>query len=199
VGFTFGKTDTERLKLDVTPVTGMASRANGLFTVGLVLGLLGAGLIGFLWGAVFSPVTITKTTKLIITRTSYLTYTKTVKGDMADYIMALDLAGQLYTAMIYDLTPYMQKHSKGEISDQYMAEKLENSTKMIDKMIEILLKNPPPEKEIDRYKKTLENLLKLKLAHQLLAKGLKENNLILKAQAAQLALEASKNLQFLLL
>ena len=113
--------------------------------------------------------------------------------------MALDLAGQLYTAMIYDLTPYMQKHSKGEISDQYMAEKLENSTKMIDKMIEILLKNPPPEKEIDRYKKTLENLLKLKLAHQLLAKGLKENNLILKAQAAQLALEASKNLQFLLL
>jgi len=65
------------LKVDVTPVTGMASRANGLFIVGLVLGLLGAGVIGFLWGAIFSPITVTSTKTCIITKTDTLTKTVT--------------------------------------------------------------------------------------------------------------------------
>lgn len=76
MGLTFGKTGTEKLKVNVTPVTCMASGASNTLIIGLIFGLLGAGIIGFLWGAAFSPITVTSTKTCIITKTD--TFTKTV-------------------------------------------------------------------------------------------------------------------------
>ena len=185
------------MKVDVTPVTGMASRANGLFIVGLVLGLLGAGVIGFLWGAVFSPVTITKTTKLIVTQTSHLTYTKTitVKGDEHDYILMAGEVGRLLLMGSSHLSSMIARHAKGIISDSELAEVFENFSKALDPLIELALKNPPPEKYLKDYQNLLEGLIELRVGYRTLAQGLKLKDASLIDQGNQIVTQAWNKLK----
>ena len=168
---------------------------SSVLVVAFVMGLLTAGLIGMLYGAVFFPVTYTKTTTLLKTETSYRTYTKTVKGDESSYIIMVGEVGRLLKLHVASITPWMQKHEQGLITDLEMAEVFENSSKSIDILITLALKNPPPEKYLKDYQNLIEGLMQLKTGYIIMAQGLRKNDDSLKSQGAQLTLEAWNKLK----
>jgi len=174
----------------------MASEGvSGLLIAGIILGMLGAGFVGALYGAVLFPVTYTETSTLVITETSYITHMKTIKGDETDYLIMVGEVGRLLRLHVAAITPWMQKHEQGLITDLKMAEVFENSSKSIDILIELALKNPPPEKYLKDYQNLIEGLMQLKTGYIIMAQGLRKNDNSLKSQGAQLTLEAWNKLK----
>ena len=173
----------------------MASEGvSGLLIAGIILGMLGAGFVGALYGAVLFPVTYTETSTLVITETSYITHMKTIKGDERDYLIMVGEVGRLLRFHVAAITPWMQKHEQGLITDLKMAEVFENSSKSIDILIELALKNPPPEKYLKDYQDLLEGLIQLKIGYKITAQGFKKNDNSLKTQGSQIVIEAWQKL-----
>ena len=160
--------------------------------------LLAIGLAaGYVLGALTSPITETITKTFV--KIEHHTTTLSVKGDLGEYITAIDLISKSLRADLHRLTTLHAGRMAGKISSRELAEAYQNSSKSIQPLIDLLLDSPPPKKYVENYKRALLGLIKLKISHELIAKSLREDDKSLYAKALEIEEQALKDLSWIIL